>query len=529
MSRQRNGGRVGRSGRAAPGTGLGNRERGADGEPISPDLATSRGKIADAFDRCEDLVILDWRYGPDLAYGAFSVYFSTLIQEKKCNYMKESLQDLVDREVGRGETLSPEDVIDFFGRNGVSAQSATVLDHYEDAVHDILDGAIVIFFSGWDRVLSYNAMNVTMREVSESITEPVVQGPRMSSVEELDKNIGLLRSLLKSPNFKLETFVTGRESRRDVAYGYLEGAVNPETLEEFKRRIADVGEEEILETSYLEEWIGEAKYSPFPQVRYTERPDVCVAALLDGKIVVMVHGTPTLMICPGLFFEYFSASEDYYHRPLFSSLIRLLRVGAFFIALLLPSSYIAMTTFHSELIPTVLLLAILDTREGIPFPAFAEALLMEFFFEVLREAGIRMPRPIGSAVSIVGALVIGQAAIQAKIASPVMVIVVALTGIASFALPQYNMGIALRILRFPLMLLAASLGGLGIMIGLLLMMLHLTCQRSLGQPYLSSVEPLDVRRLRDILVVVPRKLLTHAPRNRHRHGRASASGKGRIR
>ncbi|WP_308634398.1 spore germination protein [Paenibacillus silvisoli] len=495
--------------------------------PISPNLIVNRAKIEASFERCGDLVILDWRYGPGLAHTAFSVYFRTLVQEKTHNYMKESLQDLVQHEVGPAEKITPEDVIAFFGRSGVSANSAIVVNSYDEAVLNILNGSIVIFINEWDQALSYEALNVAMRQVSESVLEPVVQGPRWSTVEEIEKNIGMLRSLLKSPNFKLESFVAGKEVRRDIAYGYLEGAVNPEMLTEFKRRIEDVGEEDILETSYLEEWIGEGKYSPFPQVRYTERPDSSIAALLDGKIVVMVSGTPTMMICPGLFFEYFSATEDYYHRPTFSSFIRLLRVGAFFIALMLPSVYIALTTFHSELIPTVLLLAILDTREGIPFPAFFEAFLMEIFFELLREAGIRMPRPIGSAVSIVGALVIGQAAIQAKIASPVMIIVVALTGIASFALPQYNMALAVRILRFPLMLLAASLGGLGIMTGFLLLLLHLTCQRSLGQPYLSSMAPLEINQLRDIFIVVPRKILTRSPRNRHRH--LSASGRSKSR
>ncbi|WP_272945277.1 spore germination protein [Paenibacillus gorillae] len=188
---------------------------------------------------------------------------------------------------------------------------------------------------------------------------------------------------------------------------------------------------------------------------------------------------------------------------------------------MLPSTYIALSTFHSELIPTVLLLAILDTREGIPFPAMIEALIMEFFFELLREAGIRLPRPVGSAVSIVGALVIGQAAIQSQIASPVMVIVVALTGIASFALPQYNMAIALRILRFPLMFLAATFGGLGIMVGFILIYLHLATLRSLGEPYLDSLAPLHVKRLREMIFVLPRKVLVHSPRSKQLHKKSA--------
>jgi spore germination protein KA len=310
-----------------------------------------------------------------------------------------------------------------------------------------------------------------------------------------------------------------------VAYGYLDGTVNPETLIEFKHRIAKIDKEEILEASYLEEWIGDSPYSPFPQVRYTERPDNAISALLDGKIITLVNGSPSILICPGNFLEFFTTTEDYYYRTIFSSLIRLIRVAAFIIALMLPSTYIALSNFHSELIPTVLLLAILNSREGIPFPAMVEALIMEFFFELLREAGVRLPRPIGSAVSIVGALVIGQAAIQSQIASPVMVIVVALTGIASFALPQYNMAIAVRIMRFPLMILAATFGGLGIMIGFILVYLHLATLRSLGQPYLATVTPMDINRLRDTLIVLPRRTLLHSPRNHHLYKKTSEGKK----
>ncbi|MDQ6421628.1 spore germination protein [Paenibacillus sp. LHD-117] len=492
---------------------------------ISQHLEENQKRIEDTFAACKDLVILPWRYGSGLEHAAFSVYFDTLVQDKKFNYMKETLQDLVSHEVGPGEDITPEDIIHFFDRNGVSAQSSAVIEHYDQAVQHILNGNVVIFFDKWNHALSYPALGLEMRQISEPITEPVVQGPHMSTIEDLGKNIGLIRSLLKSPKLKFAMLTVGAESKRVIAYGYLDGAVNPETLDDFRRRIEQIGEEEVLETSYLEEWIEESAYSPFPQARYTERPDAAVASLLDGKIIALVNGTPTILICPSKFFEFFSATEDYYQRAVFSSLIRQLRFSAFLMALLLPSIYIALSTFHSELLPTVLLLAILDTREGIPFPAFVEALIMEFFFELLREAGIRLPRPIGSAVSIVGALVIGQAAIQAKIASPVMVIIVSLTGIASFALPQYSMAVALRIMRFPLMILAATLGGLGIMFGLILAFLHLASLRTLGQPYLSPVAPLDIKQWRDVFLIFSRKTLLQSPRNRHLHRKTGGRSK----
>ncbi|MBJ6361459.1 spore germination protein [Paenibacillus sp. GCM10012307] len=485
--------------------------------PLSSHLVENRQQIEHIFIDCSDLILLPWRYGPDLSEQAFSVYFDTMIQQHHTNYVKETLQDLVNHRVGTGESVTPEQIIRFFQNHGVSSGTAELLKDFDEVTRHITEGCLVIFFDKWNQALSYKAAEVEKRQVSEPINEPVVQGPHITLIEDINTNIGILRHLLQSPKLKFISFNAGRESNRTVSYGYLEGAVNPEVLTNFQSRIKSIKEEEILEVSYLEDWIGDSVYSPFPQVRYTERPDNTAAALLDGKIIVMVDGSPTVLICPGNFYEFLMSSEDYYQRTIFSSLIRLLRIGAFFIALMLPSTYVALSTFHSELIPTVLLLAILDTREGIPFPAFMEALIMEIFFELLREAGIRLPRPIGSAVSIVGALVIGQAAIQAKIASPVMVIVVALTGIASFALPQYSMAIALRIMRFPLMVMGATLGGVGIMIGFLLALLHLCKLRSLGQPYMAPTTPLDIWQLRDVLVMVPRKFLLRRPRNRHMH------------
>lgn len=492
---------------------------------ISPILEENLNSLEGFFANCKDLKIYRWSYGQGLEQSAFTVYFDTLTKTTVTNFAKDTLQNLVPHELGPAETVTIKDVIHYFENHGIASPNVELMSDMEQAVRGILDGKVVIFFDGWPKAISYFALDVEQRQTSEPITEPTVQGPHVSFIESLDRNIGVIRSLLKSPELKFEYFISGEKVHRKVSYGYLEGVVKPETLEAFKQKIEGIDQEEMIDISFLEEWVNDSNYSPFPQVRYTERPDTTVTSLLDGKIIALVDGSPSVLICPGKFIEFFTNSEDYYYRTIFSSLIRLIRLAAFLIALMLPSTYIALSTFHSELIPTVLLLAILDTREGIPFPAMIEALIMEFFFELLREAGIRLPRPIGSAVSIVGALVIGQAAIQSQIASPVMVIVVALTGIASFALPQYNMAIALRILRFPLMFLAATFGGLGIMVGLILIYIHLATLRSLGEPYLDSFAPLDLKRLRDAIFVLPRRLLVHSPRSRHLHKKSAGRKK----
>lgn len=485
---------------------------------VSSHLAENRKRIEELFNNCHDLKIQSWNFGSEFLHSAFSAYLVTLTENEHESYMKATFRDLSPMFSGLDTSLTPEAVRGFFEGKGVSTHAPTILNSVELAVKQILRGCIVIFIDGWDHAICYDLPGIQTRAVSEPTTESVVFGPHNSTIEDLNTNIGLLRNLLRTARLKFESFNSGTESDRQIVFGYLEGAVDPQTLAEFRTKISRIGKQEILDTSYLEEWVEESTYSPFPQVRYTERPDVANAALLEGKIIVLVQGTPSILICPGLFVEFFTASEDYYQRTIYASLIRSLRIVAFVIALTLPSLYIALSTFHPELIPTVLLLAILDTREKIPFPAFVEALIMEFFFELLREAGIRLPRPIGSAVSIVGALVVGQAAIQAKISSPIMVIVVALTGIASFALPQYNLGIALRILRFPLMFLAATLGGFGLMIGYFLILLHVTKLRVLGVPYLSSLAPFQPGQLvRDVLLRAPIRLLMRSPRKRPYH------------
>lgn len=487
-----------------------------DVSTISTHLPDNLQRVRDVFDHCSDFTILPWQYGPEMSYTAFSIYLDSLIQKKEHNFFREALQDQVIHELGQGTMVMPEDVIFYFNNKGASSDSALLVKDFNEAVKNVLQGHIVIFFDQWNSALSFKAIGLETRQVTESVTEPVVHGPRESTVENLSKNLGMLRSRLKTANFKIEMLPPSGQTQTNVAYGYLEGTVNPDVLAEFQRRIVKLQKHEILETSYIEDAIEDSKYSPFPQYRYTERTDVAVASLLEGKIIVLVDGTGSILICPGLLFELLQSSEDYYQRTVVASLIRILRLVALLIAIGLPSIYIAFSTFHPELIPTVLLLAVINSREGIPFPAVIEAFIMEFFFELLREAGIRLPRPVGSAVSIVGALVIGEASINAGIASPIMVIIVALTGIASFSIPQYNFAIALRILRFPLMLFAAFLGIFGILIAFMLMWLHLANLRTLGQPYLSPIGPFIPRQIKDVILRAPLGTLMRSPRIRHK-------------
>jgi spore germination protein KA len=262
-----------------------------------------------------------------------------------------------------------------------------------------------------------------------------------------------------------------------------------------------------LESGYIEQFIEDAPYSIFSTVSNSEKPDKVAAKILEGCAAILVDGTPFALVAPMLFLSGFQSSEDYYSRPFFTSFIRTIRFLSFIISILAPATYVALTVFHQELIPTQLLISIAAGREKVPFPAVLEAFLMLIIFDILREAGLRLPRPIGQTVSIVGAIVLGQAAVEAGLISPIMVIVVATTAIASFVVPpQADAG---TILRYLYLILAGVGGGFGIIMGLLITLLHLSSLRSFGTPYLWPIAPVNFSSLKDVFIRMPLwKLLT---------------------
>ncbi|MEW6230306.1 MAG: spore germination protein, partial [Bacillota bacterium] len=258
----------------------------------------------------------------------------------------------------------------------------------------------------------------------------------------------------------------------------------------------------VLESGYLEEYIEDTSFTLFPLMERTERPDRVAASLLEGRLAVFTEGTPFVLILPTQLSTLLQAPDDYYERLPIGSFIRVVRFIAFTMSVILPGFYVAVVSFHQELLPTVLLMRVTAFREGVPFPVVVEVLMMEFLFEVLREAGVRLPRAIGPAVSIVGALILGDAAIRAGLVSPAVVITVALTAIASFSAPVFSLAIAARLLRFIFIVLGGAFGLFGIQFGLLIMLTHLSALRSFGRPYLAPFAPLIARDLKDTLARV---------------------------
>ena len=393
----------------------------------------------------------------------------------------------------------------------IAAGSVLKLNVLEDALKALLSGCCLIMADSVEAVLSVDVSGGDQRSVGEPTTQTVLRGPQHSFTENIKTNLGLVRRIIRSSDLRVESTIVGRHTHTNIFVCYLEGIAEPGVVSEVNRRLKGIDIDGILDSGYIEEFIQDKTFTPFPTLLNVERPDVVAASLLEGQVAVFVDGSPFVLLAPVTFFKFFQSAEDYYQRWDIASFLRLLRQSAFIISMLLPAVYIAVTTFHQEMLPTTLLISLAAQREGIPFPGLVEALLMEITFEVLREAGVRMPRAIGPAISIVGALVLGQAAVQAGLVSPAMVIVVSFTAISNFVTPQLNIAIAARLIRFSLMLCAGVLGFFGIMTGIIVLFTHLAALESFGVPYMTPLAPFRKSSMTDIFIRVPRWAMSLRP------------------
>ncbi|WP_371916032.1 spore germination protein [Paenibacillus sp. P3E] len=371
------------------------------------------------------------------------------------------------------------------------------------AVELIVSGNAVLSIEGLPYVYYFEITHYQKRTVSESQNELVVIGPQEAFIEDVQTNLSLLRHKIKHSDLKTIHFSIGRYTKTDVYLVYIEGLCKPEIVEEFKKKLGDITVDGVLGINGIAEQMKKGQYSPFPIFQYTERPDSVAASLMEGRVGLMQDGTPSALLTPVTFFSMLQSSEDYYQSFYAGSWIRLVRFFFSIVSMLLPALYVAITTFHSQIIPSDLLITIAAARENIPFSALTEALIMELTFEALREAGTRIPKPVGQTVSIIGGIVIGQAAVQAGIVSAPMVIVVSITGIASYIIPHLDLGLTFRMLRFVMLILGGTLGLLGVIVAAFAIYGHLANLRSFGTPYLQPVAPLVFQDWKDTLLRVP--------------------------
>lgn len=385
----------------------------------------------------------------------------------------------------------------------------------KQSVGKILAGTTALIIDGMPNVLMLGTVKGKSRNIEEPVSEALVRGPRLGFTEMLSDNTALLRQHGENSDLSIINFQVGKRTKKELVIAYVKEIADPNLVEEVKKRIETINIDDVAESGYVEQLIEDNYLSPFTQVQNTERPDRVFAALMEGRVAILLDGTPFALIVPVTFSMLLQSPEDYYERWLPSTLIRLLRYLAAAITLFAPSIYISFVSFHQGLIPTKLALSMMGTREGVPFPAIIEALIMEVAIEILREAGLRLPKPIGPTMGIVGGLVIGEAAVQAGIVSPIMVIVVALTAISSFAIPQYNAGISLRMLRFVAMFFAALFGLYGVILFFLLLCSHLVKLKSFGIPFVSPTVPYRASDWKDFMVRMPLMMMKRRPKMLH--------------
>lgn len=378
-------------------------------------------------------------------------------------------------------------------------------------VEAILAGETVIAIDGVQEAFRIDTREVEKRSITSPETEQVIIGPREGFIERLGTNIGLLRYRLPSSDFCVKTMTVGRITKTKVAICYLKGIANPVLIEEVEKRLKKIDIDAILDAGYLEQFLEDNHLTPFPQTLLTERPDSTVGNLIEGRVAVLLDGSPFALLVPVVFSQFYQATEDYSSRFVLGSFIRLVRMLALVFSLVFPSLYVSFISFNPELLPTEFAVAVAGGRAGVPYPAVIEVLIMEGAMEILREATVRLPKQIGGALSIVGVLIIGQAAVEAGLSSPITVVVIAMTTIGSFATPVYGASFALRMLRFPLVILAGIFGLYGVMIGLIVILNHMLSLKSYGIPYMSPVSPGNPEGMKDVIIRFPFQWMPRRP------------------
>lgn len=384
-------------------------------------------------------------------------------------------------------------------------------DKLSNGINAVLSGDTIMLIDGINSCYVIATRSFPTRGISEPSQETVVRGGREGFSEVVRFNTALIRRRIRDTRLKLEPMSLGVRSKTDCIITYIDDIVNKEVLEELKRRMDSIDIDAVLDSGYVEQLIEDNILSPFPQIQSTERPDVVAAALYEGRVAVLVDNSPIALIVPATLPNLFQSPDDYYQRWISASIVRMLRLLAIFISIITPSLYVAVTSFHTAIIPTKLAYSIAASREGVPFPAFVEALIMEVSLALLTEATIRLPKPIGSTIGIVGGLIIGQAAVSAGIVSPIMIIVVSLTVIATYVTPNYQASNAIRIIRLFTIVASAIIGLYGIMLVLIITLIHMVRLKSFGMPYLAPVVNTSKGDLKDLLLRFPLKDMKERP------------------
>lgn len=473
--------------------------------PINDSLQKNLKLIKDILKDCDDIVYREFTAGIKQEYSFAIIFVDGLIDKDLVS--DNVLRNLMieSRIVEPSHKVIRNKLYDLIIEKNLSATEIKEIDSINEVVENVLAGETVLLIEKYEKAIVVSSRGWPTRSIGEAQSETVIRGPRDSLNETLKISTSLVRRRIRDPKLKVKNMQIGVRSKTDVALLYIEDIADKQLVNEVKNRLESINIDSIIDSSDIEQLIEDSNISPFPQIENTERPDAVAASLYEGRVAILVDNSPFALLIPITIGTILQSSEDYYNRWLLATLVRIVRYIAVFIVLLAPGLYIAITSFHPGILPTQLTLYVAASRINVPFPAFIEAFLMELTIEFLREAGTRLSGPIGATIGIVGGLIIGQAAVDAGIVSTLMIIIVAVTAVASFAIPNYEFGSALRVMRFIIMVFSAILGLYGIMLVLILILTHMVKLKSFGVPFLSPYTNINREKMdfKDALIRVP--------------------------
>lgn len=490
---------------------------------VSKNISKNITLFQEIYKDCADIKMRNMWLGEKKGRECFLAYIEISVN----NTMLE--QTALGRMLKYLGTIPDEQITEALDTNAMGITDMTPFAYVEDAAQAMLTGDAVLFIEGYDKAIKVADKGYPGMAVSDSDSEKVIRGSNEAFCDSIKVNTSLIRKRVRSTRVRVKEIRCGVRSHTNVDLVYMEDLVYPKLLEEIERRLDRYEIDGVLDSGVIEQLAEEKWYSPFPQFQTTQRPDRAAMSILEGRIVVLSDNSPIALILPTDWNSFLKTTDDYYNRFEVATFARILRYMAAFFAMTLPGLYIAMTNFHTQLLPTPLLLAFWQARMGVPFPAAVEVVLMELAFELLREAGVRLPGAMGNTIGIVGGLIIGQAAVDASIVSPIVVIVVAFTALCSFAIPSEEFAFSFRILKFFFIFMSAWLGYFGFLVGIVAVLVHLTKLKSFGIPYLMPFVAADLNGYedeRDFLWRFPLRMLKKRPIYAKRKERTKLRRKG---
>lgn len=453
---------------------------------ISKDIDKNKERLLEEFNNTSDLVAYEFETNSNLKI--LISYLNGFIDK-----------NILDRDVIKPIITELKNYKDL--KKVIFASGMEELRTYEDVAKQIVSGNLILFIQGCKECFSIDLRHWEKRPIEEADSEAVIRGPKEGFIEDISTNKMLLRRKIRNKNLVFEDYILGEQTETKISISYIQNITNEDVLNEVRKRVQDINTDSILESGYIEEFIEDSPSSIISTIGNTQKPDIVAGKILEGRVAIFCDGTPHVLIIPHLFIENIQVSEDYYSRPYIATFLRGLRIFALLLGILLPGLYVALQTFHQEMIPTVLLITMAGAREGVPLPSVLEALLMTIMLELIKESGLRLPKAVGSAVSIVGALVLGQAAVEGGIVSAPMVIVIAITAIAEFAVPA--LAEVMILYRLFLIILGGFMGLYGITCGLVIIIIEAISLDPFGIPYGYPIAPSDKTGLRDFIIRFP--------------------------